>query len=875
MKLIYNIFLSFFIILTVGCEEEISSNSPSGIELESTLNESSISEINGDIDEYFYDLSSSAAYNSDFYYYTGLSILQPINFDEAEDILNYSAVTDHVLEFTPSQFDESMITLEEFDETQNGVCSSITEDCPDLNEDGSITEGGEDGLYRFEEIKFSHTYVGVGFLSWDLDEGRYSVQSPPSEAYTIEDCGGCDAITLLCEGEDDWDPGIGGEYCAKPNGDPDTGRIHNRDATIYLGDPDKCVSIGANEDKCKDFIKEYDYCEWVDSECRFRSDALVYEDKYDSLVYIADINYNDLNGFTYTDCNDAGTICEGDPSWDDSMGDGQWTLGEDNTLDNQIYSEYYFDQTELSLKDSVYTSIDTSFIKSFSFNKWVLGTDSLIFKISTDCNDNGQKDLAEATITQSECLNIGFWNEDELYCDRGNGVQDPGEPWIDINPEEDPDHGVYNLGEDYLDRNCNGRRDGAEGIISSECPITIIDGLDTLTTGYWTGTFCDLGNFQKDAEEECIDGASSCEISDLYEMGSQLKPATMMASWDSENNTWVEQERMVVDEGALPGPSDNDTTYVSAGTGFRYIYKNDSITPRWFDESYQLIVEASQEVIKTKQISLVDSVRAVYSYPFIENMIAEESVDYNIFKTSWYDSDGRQANYFLNRKAENGDIVSLEHDSYFSLPVTTPGANIDGGDYSNYLVFDEFPIERTYLYTYGGMLRDGEFHQTYRQGYSPETFAYYDIYETYEVSHESVILPLDTVLDDIFPDSEYQLDDVFKITRTRKTVMLGPDLEIVEENKVWLAKGIGIVKDEVSFRFNEPDDFDGYYKLELSNCNYCDEMSFTDRSGLFDNRIEVDFNTMNSVDTYDDQYKKVRTYGLQAFPLNLEGWGGN
>ena len=136
-------------------------------------------------------------------------------------------------------------------------------------------------------------------------------------------------------------------------------------------------------------------------------------------------------------------------------------------------------------------------------------------------------------------------------------------------------------------------------------------------------------------------------------------------------------------------------------------------------------------------------------------------------------------------------------------------------------------------------------------------------------------MPLDEVLDDVFPDATYTLDDVFKITRTKKTIMLGPDLEVVEENKVWLAKDIGIVKDEVNFRFNEPDDFDGYYKLELSSCNHCEDSNFSARSGFFDNRIEVDFNSLNTIDEFNDEYRKTRSYGIQTFPLNIEQWNDN
>ena len=799
MKLaLHNILFYFLLIILSGCEEDSVGSSSSQPNLESTLNQSTISghNVNGNVDDYFYKLDGSM-YNSTFYHYSGLTILSPVTFDEAEDTLNYSNVTDYVLDFTPSEFEASMIALQEFNETIDNI---------DINDDGSITQGGASGLHRFEEVKFSHTYLNLLNLDWDFDNSRYTLNFPGSEAVTL-------------------------------------------DSAIYIGDPGKCFSIGTNEDQCEDFIDEYEYCEFVDIECRFLDGAEVYEDKYDSLVYIAEINYNDLNGFTFTDCSENGnsqSICEGDPEWDGtSMGNGQWDQGEPSTLDNQIYSEYYFDQTELVLRDSSFSSNDTVFSKVFNFDKWVLSSDSLIFKISTDCNDNGEWDAAETT-NQLECLN-GFWNNDESYCDIGNGVLDPSEPYLDLNGNDE-----YDDGEEYLDRNCNGRWDAFEGTVESECPLTITDESgDSLTSGYWTGAFCDLGNFQKDEDEKCMDGSTNCAFEFLHEVST--KPEALLASWDSDNNTWVD---------------------TGEGTAYRYITRQDIISPRWDNQDYELIQKVADQATKTKEVSLVDSVRAIYSYPFIENMISQESFDYTIFKTAWYDSEGKKSNYLLNRKDENGNILMLGHDSYFSLPTVSPGSNIDGGSYSNYLVFDEYPTERTYLHTYQGMLRDGEYHQTYRQGYSAETFAYYDIYETYEVSYEPVILPLDTG-DGNFPGSEYTLDDVFKITRTKKTIMIGPDLEVVEENKIWLAKDKGIVKDEMSFRFNEPDDFDGYYKLELARCYHCDEANFSNRQSLFDSRIQIDFDELNTIDGVSDEYKKVRTYGIQALPLNIQNGGGN
>ena len=119
---------------------------------------------------------------------------------------------------------------------------------------------------------------------------------------------------------------------------------------------------------------------------------------------------------------------------------------------------------------------------------------------------------------------------------------------------------------------------------------------------------------------------------------------------------------------------------------------------------------------------------------------------------------------FVAGSKTNGDIVELGHDSYFSIPTTEPGSAINGNDYSNYLIFDEYPTERTYLYTYGGLLRDGEIHQTYRQGFSIETYAYYDIYETYEVSYEPVILPADEILDDVNYEHRYGTTYKAKLT---------------------------------------------------------------------------------------------------------------
>ena len=68
MKLaLYNVLSFLFLVLFTSCEEDSVSNSDSGPNLESTLNESSISGYTtaGNVDDYFYKLDGSM-YNSTF-----------------------------------------------------------------------------------------------------------------------------------------------------------------------------------------------------------------------------------------------------------------------------------------------------------------------------------------------------------------------------------------------------------------------------------------------------------------------------------------------------------------------------------------------------------------------------------------------------------------------------------------------------------------------------------------------------------------------------------------------------------------------------------------------------------------------------------------
>ena len=504
---------------------------------------------------------------------------------------------------------------------------------------------------------------------------------------------------------------------------------------------------------------------------------------------------------------------------------GYWDEGEEWNLPDSSTYQYYFDTNQLSSVDSIYSSQNLEITHDFNFSKSLIATDSLMFKISTDCNDNGQWDDAETS-------------------DSGNGLWDPAEPFLNQGGDDDIE---YDVGEPFFDRNCNGQWDDAE-------TYTDLDENNQWDEGE---PFIDAGNGIIDGPEVCADGTANCSYELLYTMSD--RPNVLMASY--VGNNW---------------------------TVYENIDLNTVINPRWGDNSYQLIQPYDQVETKSKTTAMVDKVETVYSYQIIENTF-EDGKDYSISKVIWDElGDGnRSVAYHLFRKDENGDIVQLVHDSYFTLPTTTPGSSIDGGSFEDYIAFDNLPMEQTYLYTYNGLLRDGERHQDFRIAYSPTTNAQYYITETYEVKSDTLTIPQlnssydagEQYVDDNtnqqwdsgeqFTDEFTMLTDVFKITRTKNSIMQGSGVELVELNNIWLAKDYGIVKDEMQFRFNEPDDFDGYYRLELVNCRHCQEDESSTRVFALD-PVEINFNQLKNTDRISDDFKKQRTFGLQKLTFDSQ-----
>ena len=126
--------------------------------------------------------------------------------------------------------------------------------------------------------------------------------------------------------------------------------------------------------------------------------------------------------------------------------------------------------------------------------------------------------------------------------------------------------------------------------------------------------------------------------------------------------------------------------------------------------------------------------------------------------------------------------------------------------------------------------------------------------------------------DEDFTDEFTLLTDTFKVSRTKSSIMQGSGLELVELNNIWLARDYGIVRDEMEFRFNLPDDFDGFYRLELLNCRHCDlcDEESSSRSGMFSGNTEINFNQLQNTGQFSDIYNKTRTFGLQKLEFDSQ-----
>jgi len=498
----------------------------------------------------------------------------------------------------------------------------------------------------------------------------------------------------------------------------------------------------------------------------------------------------------------------------------------------------FVDSSEWSDTNYVFLSDEQlRFVNTFEFVKQQLSDDSLVFRINTDCNDNGQWDDAENIIEDyngdglyqllfeyADNNNSGDYdsgddiiqdyNNDGVisvayeFEDRGNGVWDPHEPYYDIDSS-----GTYDLNEPYQDRNCNNKWDDAEEYIDNDNSGTYTSG-DILT---------DRGNSLFDEAEEFtlkdIDGDGENDQL-LYTIGD--KPNNLIVDWTDASSPEVLLE----------------------------IELGDDITSRWGTVHTDIIEETDFFDIKQQFVDEIDSLVTLYTRDKVGHILPDadntlEPSDYYITKSEWTKTAGGETERFYNYHIfhEPSHLNQVSYPSYF-LPLGfyfSPNDIEDGFWHKKNLESDVL------YYTSNGNLRDGERVDT--AYFDTTAISVYYIEKSYQVESASVTVPAGhrTSMDQPAVDTTF--NDCFKVTQTNTMTMVGSGVDFGQRTISWLVKNKGLVKSEVYIRWTEHP-YDSDY---TQNNSYLDTLN---QAWVGLNRIEltnVDIQAENGV------FKKLTT----------------
>ena len=460
----------------------------------------------------------------------------------------------------------------------------------------------------------------------------------------------------------------------------------------------------------------------------------------------------------------------------------------------------FIDEGILFVDSSVWTDTNYTFyadeqirfLNTFEFERKQLSNDSLVFRINTDCNDNGHYDGPEQTIQDyngngvfevlyeySDNNNNGVYDEDSddiiqdyngdniisvayEFEDLGNMIWDPAEPYYDVN-----DNGQFDLSEPYQDRNCNEKWDDEED-------YTDIDGDGSFSDG---DSFIDRGNQLFDSAEEYIlkdvdnDGV---EDTLLFYIGD--KPNNLLVDWSDPINPVALLE----------------------------VYLGDDITDRWGNVFNDVIEQEDFFDLKQQYVDDVDSLVTLFTrrkVGHVSNAPTLDPDDYYITKSEWTKTSGGVTEQFYNYHIfHNPDHLNqIVYPSYF-LPV--------GFYYSPNEIDDGFwhkkNLESKVLYyTSNGLLRDGE--QIDTAYFDTTAISVYYVEKSYTVESSSVTVPAGgrESLNEPAQDITFEADECFKVVQHLNMTMVGSGVEFGQKTESYLVKGKGLVKSEVFIRWSE------------------------------------------------------------------------
>ena len=460
----------------------------------------------------------------------------------------------------------------------------------------------------------------------------------------------------------------------------------------------------------------------------------------------------------------------------------------------------FIDEGILFVDSSVWTDTNYTFyadeqirfLNTFEFERKQLSNDSLVFRINTDCNDNGHYDGPEQTIQDyngnglfevlyeySDNNNNGVYDEDSddiiqdyngdniisvayEFEDLGNMIWDPAEPYYDVN-----DNGQFDLSEPYQDRNCNEKWDDEED-------YTDIDGDGLFSDG---DSFTDRGNQLFDSAEEYIlkdvdnDGV---EDTLLFYIGD--KPNNLLVDWSDPMNPVALLE----------------------------VYLGDDITDRWGNVFNDVIEQEDFFDLKQQYVDDVDSLVTLFTrrkVGHVSNAPTLDPDDYYITKSEWTKTSGGVTEQFYNYHIfhEPDHLNQIVYPSYF-LPV--------GFYYSPNEIDDGFwhkkNLESEVLYyTSNGLLRDGE--QIDTAYFDTTAISVYYVEKSYTVESSSVTVPAGgrESLNEPAQNITFEADECFKVVQHLNMTMVGSGVEFGQKTESYLVKGKGLVKSEVFIRWSE------------------------------------------------------------------------
>ena len=524
-----------------------------------------------------------------------------------------------------------------------------------------------------------------------------------------------------------------------------------------------------------------------------------------------------------------------------------WTIiNEWEDVDGMVYIDHaQWNDTTLLYEEQPIDDEDIDIILDYTFyyNRSILNPDSLMFRVNSDCNNDGQWTQAEEyeDIGDDGCTdefedgnggcegggvgddpNADNWQEgyDILIYTEGNLQYDEGEPFTDrpdnllsaevfwdipIGDTEEG-NGVKDGFDPWQDLNCNYQHDDSPGS----------------GNGIWD----DDEKFQ-DLDQNGIWNDNE----PLYRISSS--PNQIIVNYDTNGDQVVDEldEAPQVINELDPDEINEAMVYINAGYQF-------------YNEIIQEISDSSYQYYKYTPIERIET---IYSNELIEDIPSDLiSNEYYITKTYWetlpdgtdVDGDGvpdrfYDYDYHLFRYSDDG-LTKLVHPSYFYHYgyFETPD-EIEDGFYDTSDLMQDIMI-----YTVNGELREGE------RVTSFETVAVdsnndgvndmqYEVSKEFEVEYEYLDVPIRQNLGEIVDesDSEYNCSEgqmlrcfadgltscidesssnwpenecgekvneinecstdttlaTYKIIRTKNILMIGNGVEFGERNTVWLA----------------------------------------------------------------------------------------